>query len=58
MADLEKLIKELASYKTEDEWYEFKSNLKNKDDIGEYISALSNIAAFRKLPKAYLGCSR
>lgn len=52
--NLEKLVKSLVSNETEDEWYEFKSNLNDKDDIGEYISALSNVAAYRKLPYAYI----
>ena len=38
----------------EAEWFEFKANLKKTDDIGEYISALSNAAAVAGEPFGYL----
>lgn len=47
-------FKELISYKYEKEWLEFKTNWKNRDDIGEYISALSNVAALKKVHYAYM----
>lgn len=47
---LEALLKELQSYK-ECEWLEFKVNNGNPDEIGEYLSALSNGACYNK--KAY-----
>ena len=46
MIDLITLLDELTSYEFEKEWFEFKSNMKSSHEIGEYISALSNSAAF------------
>ena len=42
---LSSLLRELCKYSTETEWVEFKENDKNPEQIGEYISALSNSAA-------------
>ncbi|MBF2756009.1 MAG: putative DNA binding domain-containing protein [Gammaproteobacteria bacterium AqS3] len=39
---------------SENECLEFKRDLKNPDEIGEYISALSNSAALLDKPQAYL----
>ncbi len=39
------LLENLLSYKDEYEWLDFKENWFNKDEIGEYISAISNGAA-------------
>lgn len=39
---------------TETEWLEFKANYVSNQDIGEYISALSNGAALWGRPYAYL----
>ena len=36
----EKDIELMLSYKHEKEWFEFKSNFLNDDELGEYISAL------------------
>jgi predicted HTH transcriptional regulator len=44
-ADMEKLVLGLASAAHETEWLEFKRNLEKPEDIGAYISALSNSAA-------------
>ena len=41
----ENIVKELISHKTEEEWFEFKTNRIDAHMIGEYISALSNAAA-------------
>lgn len=38
------VLHELRSFPNETEWIEFKSNNANPEDIGEYISALSNSA--------------
>ena len=38
----------------EAEWFEFKANLYNPDEIGEYISALSNAAAMSGEPFGYV----
>ena len=34
------LLLDFTSYETETEWLEFKENLENEQQIGEYISAL------------------
>ena len=39
-------INELRGYKTEREWFEFKANWYEPTQLGEYISALSNAAAY------------
>lgn len=48
------LIKELAALPHETGWVEFKVNNVKPDEIGEYISALSNTAALDGKPNAYL----
>lgn len=48
------LFKELISYTYEKEWLEFKTNWSNRDDIGEYISALANVAALKRVNYAYM----
>ena len=48
------LVDILRSEGTETEWLEFKSNYLPNQDIGEYISALSNGAALWGRPYAYL----
>lgn len=45
MSEISQLLKELCSYPTESEWFEFKENWYEKDLLGQYISALSNSAA-------------
>ena len=42
---LASLIHELCKLPQETEWVEFKENNQNPQDIGEYVSALSNSAA-------------
>lgn len=44
--DTIKLLDELRSYRYEKEWFEFKENFENDNELGEYISALSNSAAY------------
>lgn len=39
-------ILELCSYSDEQEWFEFKENWFEPVALGEYVSALSNAAAF------------
>lgn len=56
MNDTDKLnetIRELCSYKTEKEWFESKLNWFNANELGEYISALSNSAFLCKRRIAY-----
>ena len=52
--DLVALLVQLAALSEEVEWVEFKANHKDPDDIGEYISALSNSAALKRKQTAYL----
>jgi predicted HTH transcriptional regulator len=48
------LLKELLSQNKETEWLEFKQNNSNPQEIGEYISALSNSASYHEKPHGYL----
>ncbi len=48
------LLKELLKYPNETEWVEFKHNKAIPEDIGEYISALSNGAALHGKNSAYM----
>lgn len=48
------LLKELIALPRETEWLEFKENNDNPQEIGEYISALSNTAALCGKAFAYL----
>ena len=47
------IINELRAYETEREWFEFKVNWFEPAQLGEYISALSNSAAYAGRKKAY-----
>jgi ATP-dependent DNA helicase RecG len=49
-----KLVHELRSLPKEIEWVEFKHNNDNPEEIGEYISALSNSAALSGKVKGYM----
>lgn len=48
------LVRDLAATPTESEWVEFKHNFVDPEDIGEYLSALSNAAAVHGQPRAFL----
>ena len=48
------LVRELCKLPTETEWVEFKGNMANPQDIGEYLSALANSAAYAGKAFAYL----
>ncbi len=48
------LVNELCSYHGEKEWLEFKLNWFNPDELGEYIAALSNSAAYVGRRNGYL----
>lgn len=48
------LVKELISLPNETKWVEFKVNNDKPDELGEYISALSNSATLDGKPHAYL----
>lgn len=53
-SELEKLLDELRALPKENEWVEFKVNRYKPDEIGEYISALSNSACLHAKKKGYL----
>jgi len=50
----ENIVRELISYDSEEEWFEFKENWTSIDEIGEYISALSNSAAIEGKENGYI----
>ena len=50
---LKDTILELCSMPEEQEWFEFKENWFQPDELGEYVSALSNAAAFHYQEKGY-----
>jgi len=52
--ELHRLIDRLTKLPKECEWVEFKLNLKTNEEIGEYISALSNGACLQNEPFGYL----
>ena len=52
--EFEELLNELLSYGQETEWIEFKKNNSSPEEIGEYISALSNSACLSKRNHGYL----
>lgn len=51
---LSQIISQLIILPKETEWIEFKQSFAKPEDIGKYISALSNSAALLKQPRAYL----
>ena len=53
MEHLVAVVNELRSYKTEKEWFEFKENWYEPKELGEYISALANSAAYEGRDCAY-----
>ena len=53
-ADFAALVERLRALPTESEWLEFKENLADPEEIGAYISALSNSAALHGEEKGYL----
>lgn len=53
MVEIAKLINELRSFDAEREWFEFKLNWFEPVALGEYISALSNSAAYYGRKEGY-----
>jgi predicted HTH transcriptional regulator len=51
---LQRLVKELTGLPKETAWVEFKENRYDPEDIGQYISALSNAAALHQRAKAFM----
>ena len=54
MDPISDIVKRCISLGDENEWFEFKDNIYKPDDIGEYISALSNAALMAGEPYGYL----
>jgi len=54
MENLTNLLYELIKLPRETEWVEFKCNYAKPEEIGEYISALSNSATYHNKSNAYL----
>lgn len=52
--DLHNLLDRLLKLPKECEWVEFKMNFKSEEEIGKYISALSNGACLQNEPYGYL----
>ncbi len=52
--ELQKLVLSLRQLPQETEWVEFKANNTKPDEIGEYLSALSNAACLHGKESAYL----
>lgn len=48
------IVSKLINYDTEEEWFEFKENLNKAVEVGKYISALSNAAAYHRKDYGYL----
>lgn len=53
MSKVIEVINELCQYDLEREWFEFKENWYKPDELGEYISALSNSAAYEGRKQGY-----
>lgn len=54
MIDIRSIIYDCISYSEEQEWFEFKENWFEKDELGGYISSMSNSAAILDRQYAYL----
>ncbi len=52
--DLIDLVDRLRAETAESEWLEFKKNRYEPQELGEYLSALSNAAAWKRRPMGYL----
>ncbi len=52
--ELDRLIEHLRTLPRETEWVEFKRNKADPEEIGEYVSALSNGAALNRQNRAYI----
>ncbi|KAA6320263.1 hypothetical protein EZS27_029939 [termite gut metagenome] len=52
--DLIDLLKDLCAQPREQQWFEFKSNGIDHEQIGKYISAMSNGATLANKPFGYL----
>ncbi len=53
MEELASIVNELRKHSEEKEWFEFKENWFEPKELGEYISALSNSAAYEGIDNGY-----
>ena len=53
MGRVKSIVNELRKYKNEKEWFEFKENWFEPDELGEYISSISNSAAILGRKEGY-----
>ena len=53
MKKLEKIVRSLCDKDNEQEWFEFKENWSEPVQLGEYISALSNVSLYHSEENAY-----
>ena len=51
--NIKSIVLDLCSYDDEQEWFEFKENWFQPEALGEYVSAMSNAAAFHYRKNAY-----
>jgi predicted transcriptional regulator containing an HTH domain and an uncharacterized domain shared with the mammalian protein schlafen len=51
--DIKQIVLDLCALSDEQEWFEFKENWFQPEALGEYVSALSNAAAFHYKKYAY-----
>ena len=51
--DIKSIVMDLCAYADEQEWFEFKENWFEATKLGEYISALSNAAAYEGQKMGY-----
>ena len=54
MSNVVEIVKRCLSFDDEQEWFDFKDNWFEIDEIGQYISALSNAAVMAGEPFGYL----
>ena len=52
--DIKSIVRDLCAYDDEQEWFEFKENWFQPEALGEYVSAMSNAAAFHYRKHAFL----
>ena len=54
MSYVSEILNRCLACDNEEEWFDFKDNWFVPDEIGQYISALSNAAAMKSEPFGYL----
>ena len=54
MSNISEIVNRCLVCESEEEWFDFKDNWFELDEVGQYISALSNAAAMKSEPFGYL----